>query len=271
MTLQQNIEDIDEIYLTSNLYILNGKTYYRDDDKNRTIKINSKNWHHYLSEYGWEKIDHGWIRIFNKYCGNKHKNSKWGILDCGGNGDCLFLAIAEAINEPDMETIREMAAEQITEENFDHIIECYRLLVEEDEFLNEWDPYEINNYLELREELMKDGHNYWGDHIVLQLLENALDINFIILNSEELTEDGERVNKKLEERFKIHYMGNEIDLKRKTIILYYIDQCHFQLVGYFKDTYMCTLFDEIPNELMRVYFKQEMDKEMDKEMEIDKF
>ena len=239
------------MYLTPNLYINNKITYYCDDETNKIKIITAGNWHKYLSEYGWEKLDYGWIRRFN--CYNKEKNSRWGLLDCGGDGDCLFHVIAEAMMEPDMQNIRKMAANEINENNFDIIIEVYRIAFDNNDFINDWNPHKIKNKEDLKRELIKEGDNYWGDHIVLQLLEKALDINFIILNSEKLGEYGKKINGILNKRFNIHNICSILDYNRKTIIIYYIDSTHFKLVGYFNTTYMQTLFDELPNEIIAIY------------------
>ncbi len=237
----------DEVYLTPNLFVKDKKTYYMNDEKNKLEKVNKNNWHKYLSEYGWEKLDHGWIRRLNRHSQIKNKNSCWGVLDCGGNGDCLFHVVAEAIQEPDMQSIRELAANQIIDDNFETIIETYRSLYDIEEFPCNWNPHDIKTKEELREKLKEPGHSYWGDHIVIQLLEKALDINFIVLN----TENEEKGT--LKERFNIHSLGNDIDLKRRTILLYYIDSVHFRLVGYFDKTCMTTLFEKIPIELWAIY------------------
>lgn len=241
---------MEEVYLTPNLYVKNKITYYIDDEKNKHIRINKTNWHKYFAESGWSKLEQGWLRRLNKHTENKNKNSCWAVYDNFGDGDCLFYAIAEAINEPDMELIREMAANEIKDDNFDLIIESYRSSYDVGEFECTWDPYQINTKEQLKEELKKTGHNYWGDYIVIQLLERALNVNFIILNAE--NEDIKRGGR-LKDRFNIHNLCNNIDPNRKTIILYYIDSVHFQLVGYFNKTYMETLFDTIPHELWSIY------------------
>jgi hypothetical protein len=239
----------DEIYLTPNLYIKDKKTYYTDDYNDKTVRVTKNNWHKYLEDYGWEKIHTGWVRRLNKYSKSKNKNSCWGILDCGGDGDCLFHVIAEAIYEPDMQVIREMAANEITDDNFNMIIETYRTLFDVDEFDCLWNPYEINSKEDLQKELIKTGNNYWGDHIVIQLLGQALKMNFIILNDED-----ENIKRgTLKDRFKVHYIGGDINPNYKTIILYYIDSIHFKLVGYFDETYMKMVFDSVPIELMVLY------------------
>jgi hypothetical protein len=239
----------EEIYLTPNLYVRDNITYYMDDTKNKEIRVNKNNWHKYLEEYGWMKLDKGWIRRLNQYSEQKNKNSCYGVLDCGGDGDCLFYCIAEAIKEPDMNVIRSMAAKEITDENFDMIIESYRVAYDINDFDCQWDPHEIKTKEQLQDELKKSGHNYWGDYIVIQLLEKALDCNFIILNSEK--EEVKRGT--LKERFNIHSLGDEYDPRRKSILLYYIDGVHFELVGYFDGGCMKTVFEEIPLELFKIY------------------
>ena len=46
-------------YLTDNL-LVNDELEYNNNS--RIIKINNKNWRHYLSEYGWEKLPIQWIK-----------------------------------------------------------------------------------------------------------------------------------------------------------------------------------------------------------------
>ena len=239
----------EEIYLTPNLFIKNNITYYQDDDNNKLKIINANNWHKYLSEYGWEKLDNGWIRRLNKLKSEKKaKNSRWGLLDCGGEGNCLFNVIAEVLGEPYSLFIREKIAQEINEKNFDVIIENYRLAYDDNDFANPWNPYKIKSIDDLRKEIMKEGDNFWGDHITLQLLESAFDINIIVLNSEI-----EKKKLPLERRFTVHNIGNNYNPEKKTIILYYIDSIHFQLVGHFTETYMQTLFTRLPEELYMVY------------------
>src|SRR3989304_5163346 len=52
-----------------------------------------------------------------------------------------------------------------------------------------WNPYQITGIDELKNELVKGGDNFWGDHIIIQLLGEALNVNFIILNSEKIGGD----------------------------------------------------------------------------------
>ncbi len=240
---------MSEIYLTSNLVIRNQKTYFTNDETGKVIHVNSNNWHKYLTDYGWSKMDYGWVRRLNRYKTDKKRvvNSPWGVLECGGDGNCLFNSVAEAINEPDSQEIRKLASKEITDENFETIIETYRIMFDSNDFIHEWNPWGVDKPEELQEELVKEGNNFIGDHLVIQLIESALDINIIVLNSEN------EEKKKLDQRFTVHNIGNILNTSRKTVILYYIDFSHFKLVGYFNVSYMCKLFNEIPEELWMLY------------------
>ena len=255
----------DSFYLTDKLLIKNGRAY-KLNIHDKIITINNRNWLKWLGEYGWERLDKGWIRRMNTFL-SKDERSKfcqWGILECGSDGDCLFHVVAEAFNQanyfnPETDVtdvmiaseMREKAADQVTEDNFDLIIESYKAACETGEFYEAWDPYDIETLDELRTALKTKGHTQWGDYIMIQLLQQALGINFIILNSERY--DG----KKLEDRFTVHCSGLGLDPLKKTVVLYFVDDFHFQLIGYFKEGNLITLFDykQIPKELLAVYRK----------------
>ena len=87
------IKEDDKLYITSNLFYYNNKLYHYNEEKDSNIKINSKNWHKYLSDYGWSKLEWGWKRRLNSY--SNDSNFKYGLLDCGSNGDCLFHVFSE--------------------------------------------------------------------------------------------------------------------------------------------------------------------------------
>ena len=72
----------EEYYLTDNIRYKEKKNImeYKDNEIFKPIKCH--NWHHILSEYGWEKIYKKWIIQLNKLSTNKCKNSRYGILDC---------------------------------------------------------------------------------------------------------------------------------------------------------------------------------------------
>ena len=51
-------------------------------------KIDGKNWHKYLDIIGWEKLSLGMIKFINRNTLKNYKNSPYGIIDCGGEGNC---------------------------------------------------------------------------------------------------------------------------------------------------------------------------------------
>ena len=240
------MSELNKNYITSCLFYKDNKLYNEDDD-GKVVKINVKNWHKYLSDYGWEKLDWGWKRRL------KHldKNFRYGILDCGSNGDCLFHVIAEGLNNIrtgecnyDVQTLRKLASMEITEDNFEIILESYKLEEEDGEFIGDWNPNNIRKKEDLQNELIKMGDNFWGDHLVLQLLQKSLKINIIILNSSDN-----------EHKYKVHPTASDLDKYDKTRVLYYLDGLHFQLVGYYTKNEMKTCFkkNEIPIELLSIY------------------
>ena len=235
----------ENIYITPNIIIRNNKTYYLDD---KEIKITKRNWSKYLEEYGWQCIDEEW----NNRLMPKKKFSPFGLLDCGGEGDCFFLCISEAMKEHgepgmDVENLRNLVAYEINKDNFDIILETYKLEKEMGEFDGLWDPFEIKNIEDLREQIRTPGDNFWGDHILLQLLEKALNINLIILTTEDLMYE--------ENNYKIQPRGSQLNPDYLTIIVSYCFSSHFQLVGYYDGNIMKTrfFFNEIPREIMEIY------------------
>lgn len=238
-----------EIYITDRIFILSNQLFYETD--NGKIKFNKNNWHKYIVDYGFEKLEMGWRKRLKS---ENSKNSLWGVLDCGGDGDCLFLCLEEAFknfyspenDDFSAENIRNFAANQINKNNFDLILTTYRLEEETGEFLGEWEPSKIKNIEELQNEIRKPGNSFWGDHTIIQLLEQALNINIILLNSE--NEFFENL------KYKIQSRGNKFYSDRRTIILYYYLNCHFQLIGYFNGNKMQTIFtfEQIPKEFKKI-------------------
>lgn len=227
---------MNKYYISSNCYLLNKKLYI-DNINSKDIKVNKRNWKKYLKDYGWTTLPMNWRRKLN--------NTNFGILDCGANGDCLFHVFAEGLNLHnihnnkiddlyDISNIRKLTAEGFTTENFNIIIENYRC----DNDFGLWDPHSITKVEELQAELIKEGNNFWGDHIILQLIQDKLRLNVILLNEED-----------------IHYMSNDINKYDKTIIIYYLANIHFQLIGFFDGNYFKTIFnkDEIPSSLLNLY------------------
>ena len=183
--------DIQEHYLSETIVIKEGQTFY----DNKLIK--KHNWHLKLQELGWEKLHKIWISTLNKLHNPYPNNSLFGALECGDDGDCLFHCIATALNSTqnmtqqtfyDSSDIRKLVADSITQEQYDNIITCYRSMKDLDDFDESWDPYEINTLDKFKKELCKSGHNYWGDHFLIQLIMETFKVNLLILTQNEFTE-----------------------------------------------------------------------------------
>lgn len=239
-----------EIYLTSNLFLKENQLYYEDE---KIIKLTKQNWHKYLCEYEYQKLNLGWKKRLKS---THSKNSLWGIKDCGGEGDCLFLCIEEALQDFErmeddsfsVENLRKLAASQITDSNFHIILETYKAEEECDEFEGMWSPHNIKTKEQLQLEIEKCGNSFWGDHIIIQLLSEALQTNFIILNDE---------NELAQQEFRLQRIGIDFQKERRTIILSYYSNVHYQLVGYFNGRNMQTVFnfEELPAELLDIYWQ----------------
>ena len=240
---------MNKYYLTDKIYLLDDKLYYEDKDNSKLIK--KHNWHNILNEYGWEKPHLKWIKKLNLLSDKVNKNCLFGILDCGGEGDCLFHCISQALKSNDyfnsidkyeVQYLRKIISDSIDYDKFNEIISIYKVIKDSDEFYEDWDPYSIT-YDEFKEIIIEGGNNYWGDNILLNILKEQLNINIIIL-----TENSSENNY---EYYPILYEFNE---KLNTIILLYEDEIHFKLVGYFKDNNMITYFNKtnIPNEILKL-------------------
>ena len=245
----------EEYYLTDNIRLLNDKMEYRKkrNEKYEFTSILKRNWHHILSEYGWEKINKKWITKLNKLSNKKEKekNSLYGVLDCETDGNCFFQCIAHALNERDRHTenyynsddIRSMISDNITEEQYDMIISYYRIMKDANDFSEDWDPYSIKTIDDFKEKINTSGHEYWGDYLLFQILLNILKINLFILNCNTLMND-----------YSIYNTLNEYNSEYGTIFLIYEDICHFKLLGYFNNKMISFFSDNnIPNELRILY------------------
>ncbi len=232
--------DSDDFFLTSNIFYRKNKLYYLKEP-NKIIKISNLNWEYYLEEYGWINI--------NLEFKEDTILTKFGILDCGGHGDCLFLCVLEALKENgfidiDVNDIRLKVSNQVTNNNFEIILDNYKTEKYSEDFEGNWDPFKIKNVDELRKEIQKPGENFMGDHIIIQLLEKELNINIVIINTESYNLENNK--------FKVINTGTKIEKNRDTIFLSYCYNFHYQLIGYFNKNKMITKFkfNEIPNELI---------------------
>lgn len=229
----------EKYFINEDLFYYNKSLYKLVNDKE--ILVNQRNWLNLLKDYGWEKLK---LQLRNKL-----ESKYFAILECGSDGDCLFHVISEALNmeliydynipEYDIKDIRKMAANEIRDNNYQIILESYKAEVESNEFFGDWDPNSINSIEDLKTEIQKLGDNFWGDHILLQLISENLKINFLILDDENNA---------------VSSMGNDLKYD-KTIIIYYLEHLHFQLLGYFNGLIMQTVFEtrNLPLGLLKLY------------------
>ena len=162
-------------------------------------------------------------------------------MDCGGDGDCLFHCISYAINDNDSKKLRKELSETIKEERYNEIIEIYKIIKEADDFDEIWDPNEMT--YEMFKSILIQGGNNFGRFLILNLLKEYLNINMIILNSNEITNEYYY--------YPLFYEYNEM---HNTIILMYENEIHFKLIGNFQDGEMIYYFNHqtIPYEILKI-------------------
>ena len=222
------------------IYIVNNKIYYKKNKNDNLNEINNDNWSIYLQ--GWNKFPESWQNIINI--------SNLGLKESLQDGNCLFSSISYGLNlnnqfnkinyKYDSQLLRNLLSKEITKSNFNEIIELYKIEKKNNEFNGSWNPLNINTIQKFKNIIKNSDNKYWGDYISISLLEKILKINFLILNSENNN---------------IYYLGNDINKFPKTMILYYEDNIHFMLVGYFKNNKMITLFENnnLPNQIYELY------------------
>jgi hypothetical protein len=129
----------------------------------------------------------------------------------------------------------------------------YKALFDNGDFDGEWNPHDINNIEELRKVFKTTGDKFWGDHICLGLLQKALNINFILMKTDfGIETDDSRY---------FYPICEDIYENESYIILYYTDEIHFQLVGYFDENLMKTVisYENLPINFVEMY-KRDMNK-----------
>ena len=233
-------------YLTGDIFTYNDKLFYEENGYEKEIK--SHNWHRFLKDFGWEKLHKQWIKNLNSYLSRPNNNSLYGCLDCGANGDCLFHCISFVLNDQKCDDtytsndLRKGLSESLNEERYNELIEVYKIFKETGDFDEDWDPnnMDINMFKEL---LIKGGNEYWGDFLIVNLIKEYLNINLIILNSNELTQE-----------YYNYPLFYEYDERLNTILLLYEDGNHFKLIGHFQEGKMVTYFNQktIPIEILKL-------------------
>jgi len=236
---------MDKYYLASNIYYyFDNKTLYYENENEDVFEITDDNWAIYLEEYDINDLYEIWRERLT--------DNKIGIKDCGADGDCLFNVIAEALNvhqiynssdyiHYDAKDIREIAANAINKDNFELIIDSYKAEYNSSFCMEDWNPMEISSIEELQTIIKTTGNLFWGDHLILELLQNELKFNVIILKDDE---------------DKIYPTANYLEKYEKTILIYYIDDIHFQLITYFDKHKLITVFtneNPIPDIILKIY------------------
>ena len=233
-------------YLSENIYLQDNILY-----KNKKI-IKKYNWHTNLNELGWTKLPLQLIKKLNTYSDIKYKNSQYGMLDCGQDGSCFFHCIAYALNtneiykdEPyvyNSHDLRNILANYITETLFNQIIEIYKILKDNNELYDTWNPYNIK-IKEFKNLITDEKNIFWGDHILIGLLMKVLNINIIIFNCNEF-----------KNQYNIYNTMEKYDSGKKTILLIYENESHFKLLGHFQENNMITYFchRNLPEEIKKI-------------------
>lgn len=238
---------MEEYYLTENVFYDFDKKCIFSNNSNNLVQLNKQNWKKNLQDFDLFDLPDIWDnRII-------HDNNIIAVKDCGADGDCLFNVISEAFNlyhlysnnedyeYYDAKLLREVICNCIDDDIYFSIIEIYKMEYDGLNFLDDWNPYEIKNKEELRNVIKTCGNTFWGDHMCLELLKEQLKFNVIIMKDDE---------------DKIYPTADILDKYEKTIIIYYIDEIHFQLVTAFIDNKLITIFDNdypIPNDILIAY------------------
>jgi hypothetical protein len=234
---------MDIYYITDIIYLKGNKLY----SNNKLIKPTE--WHRILCDIGWGKLPVTWIKKLNKI--EYHKNSPYGCLDCGSDGDCFFHCISEAMNSENIhsnrgeyytsESLRLKLSKHMTDKKFKNIISLYRIMKDVNDFDENWDPYSVNNLSEFKDIIMQK--SYWCDNILLNEIINIFHINIIIL-----------VSDSIQKRYHYYNIFHEYNPKYKSIILLYVDNNHFLLVGKYINNNMIVYFDDytLPKEIYSI-------------------
>ena len=226
-------------YITEDIFLLDDNLYYKDK------KITESDWHKKLIDCGWQKLNINWIKKLNKLNDKKKRNSLFGELDCGSDGECLFNCISHALNDSDIyddfydsKILREKLSERITNDKYNEIIEIYRILKDSNDFDESWNPYDMT-YSKFIKLVKKGGDNFWADSFLINILMEYLNINIIILTNDTINNIYDK-----------YPNIKDYESNKNTIILIYEDNFHFKLLGYF-DNKMISLFNDktIPKEI----------------------
>lgn len=168
--------------------------------------------------YEWEQMEVSWVK--------KLLSNNFYKINCIGDGNCQFRAIATALldfNDISRKMthmdIREVIAKYVRKLNiidFRNILDLYKIEYNNKEFRGEWNPLKIKTKKEFVTNLLNGGFHFEGDNITLSILSNALGIDFIILDNDNMN---------------IIDLSNK-DRKHKYIVILLYGDNHYQTVGY---------------------------------------
>ena len=248
-------EMTQEIYITDTLKLKDNRMYMSD------IPLTPLNWHHKLSDIGWAKMPRQWIMHLNTLSTCPFKNSQYGVLDCPEDGDCFFHCIANALHcksnymeHYESQDIREMICDYLSQDTYEILMDVYKSMKDSGDFQEQWDPYEIQDISDFKRVVIQGGHSYWGDHLLLQILCERLQINLKILTY--LSPDYLRdIDDDCRPNVSIYPMMLPEITYYDTIILLHVNECHFKLVGHFNGEKMCSYFtnENVPSEINVLY------------------
>ena len=230
---------MDLYYLSENIYIKNNKLYL--ERNNKCTQVTKYNWHKILCILGWMKLPRAWIIKLNKLNKYSQKNSLYGILECGSDGDCLFNCICYALNSQLLDhdkyytsyQLRQELVDHLTVSKFEKFMEYYQLIYIDS--YQSWNPYKIT-IDEFKQELLNS--DFWGDHLIINELMNILHINIIVLLTNEF-----------ESKYMYYHTFHDYNKKNPSIVLNYINNNHFKLIGHFENGMMVTYFNNLPDEI----------------------
>lgn len=235
--------NIDFNILNSDKFLnIDDEIYYINPKNLNNIKLTNRNWTKFIDD--WERIDKEWIKRFNSILKTKGKPSQFAIFDVPSDGHCLFNSIACAFNYKNKKQIynlldiRYRSADMITQEKFEFILESFKSADEAGELMEEIDLEEIKEIDDLKEIIKDEELGFWGDYSCILLIQEAFNINILVLG----------------DNFKMYPLLEDFKKERNTIILFYIEDLHFQLVGYFNNKEIKTVFeyDSIPEEIKMI-------------------
>ena len=224
------------------IFIKDKKIYYKKNSKDELKLITLEIWKNCLKKQGWEDFPNNWNTIIDF--------KRFAVKENYAQGDCLFLAISYGLNIYNqlknfsneklvVKSLRKLVADYINDDNFEEILNMYKIEKNNKELSGNWNPNNIKNLTQFKNIIKKNG-NFWGDNLVLSILSNKLKINFLILN---------------DDTSNIYRLGENIKEYEKTMILFYEQNIHFKVVGYFNNNKIITVFnkDKLPNSIYRLY------------------